>query len=240
MKKFDTLKRIIEESDSFSGRIFDITIQLLIIISLVSFSIETIPNLSDNAKNILSFIEIITVILFTMEYFLRIIIADKKLSFIFSFYGLIDLLAILPFYIASGIDLRSIRIMRLFRLFRIFKLFRYGSAIAHFRRAFISIKEELLLFLIATLFLLYISAVGIYYFENSVQPDKFSSIFHSLWWAVATLTTVGYGDVYPITIGGRIFTFFILMIGLGVIAVPSGLLASALTATDIEDDNNKK
>jgi len=239
MKKLDTLKRIIEESDSFSGRIFDITIQLLIIVSLVSFSIETIPNLSENAQNILYFIEVITVILFTMEYFLRIIIADKKLSFIFSFYGLIDLFAILPFYIASGIDLRSIRIMRLFRLFRIFKLFRYGSAIAHFRRAFISIKEELLLFLIATLFLLYISAVGIYYFENSVQPDKFSSIFHSLWWAVATLTTVGYGDVYPITIGGRIFTFFILMIGLGVIAVPSGLLASALTATDKDENDNK-
>ncbi len=79
------------------------------------------------------------------------------------------------------------------------------------------------------MFMLYLSAVGIYYFENPAQPDKFSSIFESLWWSVTTLTTVGYGDAYPVTVGGRVFTFFILMIGLGVVAVPTGLLSSSLT-----------
>jgi voltage-gated potassium channel len=79
------------------------------------------------------------------------------------------------------------------------------------------------------LVLIYLSAVGIYYFENSAQPEQFSSIFSSLWWSVVTLTTVGYGDVYPITVGGRIFTFVILMIGLGIIAIPSGMISSALT-----------
>ena len=101
------------------------------------------------------------------------------------------------------------------------------------------IKEELIVFLIATLFLLYVSSVGIYYFENPAQPDKFSSVFHSMWWSVATLTTVGYGDVYPITVGGKIFTFFILILGLGIIAVPTGLFASALTKSiEIERVND--
>jgi len=84
------------------------------------------------------------------------------------------------------------------------------------------------LFLCATAVLLYLAAAGIYYFESDAQPEKFGSIFHCLWWAVATLTTVGYGDIYPVTAGGRVFTFVILLIGLGVISVPAGLVASAL------------
>jgi voltage-gated potassium channel len=91
------------------------------------------------------------------------------------------------------------------------------------------IKQELIMFSVVSLILFYLSAVGIYYFENRVQPDAFSSIFSSLWWSVVTLTTVGYGDIVPITIGGRIFTFIILMIGLGIIAIPSGMISSALT-----------
>jgi voltage-gated potassium channel len=90
-------------------------------------------------------------------------------------------------------------------------------------------KEELVLFLFATLIILYLAGVGIYYFENPAQPDIFSSVFHSLWWGVATLTTVGYGDIYPITIGGKFFTFFILFIGLGIVSIPAGLMASALS-----------
>jgi voltage-gated potassium channel len=115
------------------------------------------------------------------------------------------------------------------------KLFRYSKAIRRFSRAFSIAKEEIVLFGVVTIMLLYLSAVGIYYFENEAQPEAFKSIFHSLWWAVATLTTVGYGDVYPITIGGRIFTFFILMIGLGIVAVPAGLLASALSKARMEE-----
>ena len=87
--------------------------------------------------------------------------------------------------------------------------------------------------------LLFFSAVGIYYFESAAQPDSFSSIFQSMWWAVATLTTVGYGDVYPITVGGKLFTFFVLMVGLGIVAVPTGLVASALsTAREMEKEQS--
>jgi voltage-gated potassium channel len=231
------LKQIIERNDTPQGRIFDLVIQTLIVISLISFSLETLPEITASTQHILRYIEIVTVGIFTIEYLLRIFVADRKLAFVFSFYGIVDLFAILPFYIATGIDLRSIRALRLLRLFRAFKLFRYNQAIQRFHRALIIAKEELVLFFFVTILLLYFSAVGIYYFENEAQPEVFSSIFHSLWWAVATLTTVGYGDVYPITAGGRIFTFFVLMIGLGIVAVPTGLVASALSeARKLQDE----
>ena len=100
---------------------------------------------------------------------------------------------------------------------------------SHFTRAIKLAREEILLFVFITLILIYFSAIGIYYFEHEVQPDKYSSIFESLWWSIITLTTVGYGDVYPITVGGKVFTFFILMIGLGIVAIPTGIISSALT-----------
>jgi voltage-gated potassium channel len=121
-------------------------------------------------------------------------------------------------------------------LFRTFKIVRYSKAIRRFHRALLIAREELVLFLLVTLLLLYFSAVGIYYFEYDAQPEAFASVFHSLWWAVVTLTTVGYGDVYPVTTGGRIFTFVILLIGLGIISVPAGIVASALSESrDMED-----
>ena len=223
-------------NDTIQGKAFDIFIQILIIYSLITFSIETLPDLSDKTQQFLRFSQIIVVIIFTIEYLLRIIVADKKLSFIFSFYGMIDLLSILPFYLSTGYDLRSLRTFRLFRLLRLLKLLRYNVAVRRFHRAFIIAKEEMILFLFMTVILLYLASVGIYYFENAAQPEKFASIFHSLWWSVATMTTVGYGDVYPITVGGRIFTFFVLMIGLGIVAVPAGLVASALSKARKEED----
>jgi voltage-gated potassium channel len=225
MKK---LKRIIESNDTKAGSMFDVFIEVLIIISLISFMFETLPNLTPLETKVLWVIETVIVVIFTIEYILRIIVADNSLKFIFSLNGLIDLLAIIPYYIA-GIDLRSVRIFRLFRLFRFFGDKRYSQAIWRFKQVFISIKSELAIFLIATGFLLYLSGVGIYYFENHAQPDKISSVFDGLWWAMITLTTVGYGDVFPITLGGKIFTAFILLLGLAIIAVPAGLIASALS-----------
>ena len=230
------LRQIVEDSDSKLGLAFDLFIQFLIIVSLISFCIETLPELSPRIQRILAYTEIITVFIFTLEYLLRIFVAENKLRFIFSFYGLIDLLAVLPFYVATGVDLRSIRIFRLFRLFRLLKLFRYSRAIERFQKVFVLIREELVLFLIACIFLIFIASVGIYYFEREAQPEVFKSIFHCMWWAVATLTTVGYGDIYPITVGGRVFTFVILMIGSGIIAVPAGLVASALLQTLHEEE----
>lgn len=234
----ETLKRIIEDNHTRRGRAFDLAIQSLIVLSLITFSIETLPDLSESTRRFLRYIEIGTVAIFTIEYVLRIAVADRKLGFGFSFFGVIDLLSILPFYVASGVDLRSLRAFRMLRLFRILKLVRYSKAIQRFHRAFLIAREELILYLFVTLLLLYLAAVGIYYFENDAQPATFSSVFHSLWWAVATLTTVGYGDVYPITTGGRIFTFLVLLIGLGVVSVPAGLVASALSKAREMDDGD--
>ena len=225
----ERLRRVVERRDTRSGRSFQLIIQALIVLSLVTFSIETLPNLSENTRRLLQAFEVFTVAVFTIEYFLRIIVARRKLGFIFSFYGLIDLMAILPFYISQGIDLRSLRAFRLLRLFRAFKLLRYSQAMRRLRTALALVREEIVLFFFITVLLLFFSAVGIYYFEHEAQPEAFASVFHSLWWALATLTTVGYGDIYPVTLGGRVFTFFVLMVGLGIVAVPCGMLASALS-----------
>lgn len=223
------LKRIVEKTDTAAGLAFDFVVQSLIIISLLSFAIETLPDLDIRWRLLLHALEVAIVAAFTVEYVVRLAVADRRTGFAFSFYGIVDLIAILPFYIASGVDLRSVRVLRLLRLFRAFKLLRYSQAIQRFNQAFRIAREEIVLFFFVSVLLLYVSAVGIYYFEHSTQPEAFASVFHSLWWAVVTLTTVGYGDIYPLTVGGRVFTFAVLMIGLGVVAVPAGLVASALS-----------
>ncbi len=237
MKQY--LKSIVEINDNKKSRYFAFFIQGLILLSIVTFSVETIPDLKPQTRMLLRAIEWFSVIVFTLEYVLRIYVADSKPKFIFSFFGIIDLLAILPFYLSFGLDLRSLRALRFLRLFRILKLVRYNNAMGHFTRAIKSAKEEILLFIFITLILIYFSAVGIYYFENEAQPEHFSSIFDSLWWAVITLTTVGYGDVYPITVGGKVFTFFILMIGLGIVAIPTGIISSALTKSVDKNEDAK-
>lgn len=229
MSWIERLRVVVEESDTRWGRAFDLVIQTLIVLSLLSFCLETLPDLSEKTRALLGHFEALTVGVFTVEYLLRILVARRKRRFVLSFFGLVDLLAILPFYLAQGVDLRSLRAFRLLRLFRTLKLLRYSRAIRRFRHAFKIAREEMVLFGCVALLLLFFSAVGIYYFENEAQPEVFGSIFDSLWWAVATLTTVGYGDVYPITVGGKVFTFVVLVIGLGIVAVPSGLLAAALS-----------
>ena len=218
-----------EKNGRVSFGSWDYLIQLLIILSLGAFAIETLPNLGVEWQERLRYFEIFTIVIFTIEYGLRLTLSRPKFSYAFSFFGIVDLLAILPFFISTGIDLRSLRAFRLLRLFRLLKLARYSAAMQRFHRAFLIAKEELVLFGATALIVLYVSAVGIYYFERDAQPEAFASVFHSLWWSIVTLTTVGYGDVYPITIGGRVFTFFVMITGLGIVAVPAGLFASALS-----------
>ena len=234
----EKLRRIIEDTDTRAGRTFDIFIQILIVASMISFSISTIPDLSKTTVKFLRYFQVFTVLIFTIEYIMRIVVAKRKRSYIFSFYGLIDLLAILPFYLSFGIDLRSLRVLRMFRLFRLIKLVRYSKALKRYERALKLASAELIIFLFGVLILFFLAGAGIYFFENPAQPEVFTSIFSSLWWAVITLTTVGYGDIYPITVGGKIFTFFLLIIGLGIVAIPSGILASSLSKVR-EDDLNK-
>ena len=224
-----SLKQIIEDTDTRAGRIFDLTIQALIVLSLLAFSIETLPDLDVTFKYWLGIWEASIVLIFTAEYIARVAVSSKRLSYIFSFYGLIDLAAILPFYLFPGFSTQWLRALRLVRLFRALKLARYSTAIDRLIRALRWAREELVVVLCMALLMLYLAAVGIYYFEHTAQPEQFKSVFHSLWWALATLTTVGYGDVYPVTLGGKVFTGLILLIGLGVVAMPASIIAAALT-----------
>jgi len=235
------LRKIINDNATKKGRIFDYTIQVLIFGSLIAYAIETLPGNSPETKAILKNIETVSAVLFSIEYILRIAVAKKPLTYIFSFYGIIDFLAVLPFYLMTSIDLRSLRAFRIFRIFRAFKLIRYNNALNRFNIAARIVKEEIILFLMVTAIFLFLASAGIYYFENDAQPEFFSSVFHSGWWSIVTLTTVGYGDVYPVTLGGKLFTFMILMIGVGIVTIPAGLVASALTkAREMEEAAHNK
>ncbi len=233
-----TIQDVIIRSDTKIGRRFDIFIQLLIVVSLIGGAVESLPNLSAGATRFLHVEETIIMAIFTTEYILRVYASDEPRKFIFSFFGMVDLIAILPFLLATGMDLRSIRTLRLFRVIRVLKLARYGKVVERFKIAFSLAKEELVLFVLISSVFIYVAAVGIYYCERDAQPDVFVSIPHAMWWAVATLTTVGYGDIYPITALGKLFTGFIVFIGVGLIAIPSGIVATALAeARHIQDEN---
>ena len=211
------------------NKTIEIAIQILIVLSFICFTVETIPGLNPDTYKLLNTLEIIFVAIFTLEYAARVYLAKKKLKFIFSFFGLIDLIAILPFYLSLGFDLRTVRAVRFIRVFRLLKLTRYNSAVNFLRDAFRESKEELLVFTFLASSLLYLTSVGIYYFEKDLQPEEFGSVPQALWWSVVTLTSVGYGDVTPISTAGKIFTSIILFLGIGLISVPSAIMVSAFS-----------
>lgn len=233
------LRDMVQRPDTVSGRWFEKSVLVLIVVSVVLMSSSTVPGLSPSSRTALAALEFVIIVLFTIEYGLRIVTAPSRWAYVRSFYGIIDLLALLTFYVTlvwvGMIDLRAVRALRLLRVFGAFEFARYTAATARIGKALKYARDEAMVFLFATLVLLYIAAMGIHHFESEAQPEKFDSVFHSLWWAVVTLTTVGYGDTYPITVGGRMWTFAVLLLGMGLVAVPAGLIASGLSRA-IEDE----
>lgn len=225
----DGLKKLVTESDHGPARVFNLIIQVLILLSVLNLSLETLPDLDPRHAIWLRRLEVFFVVVYSVEYVLRIYAAVPRRAYIFSFFGIVDLLAILPFYLGCGGQLVGVRVLRLLRVFRILKLARYNQAIQRFQRALKLAQEELILYVSLSFVLLYLAAFGIYFFESEVQPERFGSVFHCLWWAVVTFTTVGYGDAYPVTVGGKLFTSIVLLLGLGLVSVPAGIIASALS-----------
>jgi voltage-gated potassium channel len=221
----------VREPESPNGRRLSLFVGVLIAVSMLGTVFETVPGLPAWLNRTLVGLEYFVVAVFTLEYLLRLAASRPAHRYVFSFFGVIDLLAILPFYLGLALDLRSIRALRLLRLFRILKLGRYGDAFDRLGAAFRTVSAELTVFFVAILILLYLCGVGIYYCENEAQPEVFRSVLSGFWWAIVSLTTVGYGDIYPITPLGKVFASVVLFIGLGVVAVPTGLIASALTRT---------
>ena len=176
---------------------------------------------------------IIVTTVFVAELILRLFVTEQPLKYLTSFYGIVDVVAILPALV--GADTKSLRALRLFRIFKLFKSKQINDAVKRMQLAFREIKRDLIVFSFIAFIFIYFSAVGVYHFEHAAQPDKFGPIPAAFWWAIVSLTTVGYGDSYPITIGGKAFAGVVVIIGIGIVALPTGLIASALT--DIKQRN---
>ncbi|MDX2470418.1 MAG: ion transporter [SAR324 cluster bacterium] len=204
------VRKIIDPGKALRSKIFGVFIQFLVIASVVEVGFEMWPEFSPVEQKWLFRFEAISVAIFTLEYTLRIWVSENRLKFVTSVYGLVDLLAILPFYLSIGIDLRTMRGIRLIRLVRLFKLFRYRRAIRQYIHA-VSMKGRVLFFIFLPI-LTATSTVGIYLIEGGAN-SPYDSLFNSLWWTVVTFTTVGYGDMAPTSIQGRSFGLFVVALG---------------------------
>lgn len=233
-KVYDNLE-LTEDSGRFA--IFlNIFIIVLIILSVLSLIIGSIPALAN--YEIFIVIELLSIVVFTIEYILRFwsCVENKKyhnpftgrLRYATTPLAIIDLLAIIPFYLPFifPIDLLFLRVLRLFRIFRVFKLARYTQSFAILSRVLKKEKESLVITFFLLIVTLIISSSLMYYAEKDVQPEVFGSIPNSMWWAVASLTTVGYGDVYPVTAMGRFMAGFIVLLGIGFVALPTAIMSS--------------
>ena len=236
--------------DSNWDKIINIFIIVLIILNVAAVMLETVPSMhdEDHEKRFFRYFDLISVIIFTVEYILRVWSSNQdpryrhsirgRLKYMLSPAALIDLIAILPFYLHAfiGFDLRMLRVLRLLRFFRLFRLTAYTNAARLVFRVFKSRVNELMLAFILTIFLIVIASCLVYFAEHDAQPDKFTSIPATIWWAVVTLTTVGYGDLYPITVLGKIFASIVLLAGIGMLALPAGII----TAGFLEESRKSK
>lgn len=230
------------ESNSFGDKFVDTFLISLILLNILAVILETVDSLFIVYGPVFGAFEFFSVLVFSLEYLLRVwtcTCLEKykhpiigRIKYIFSVGSFIDLLAIIPFYLPLSrlYDFRFVRIVRLVRFLRVFKLGRYLNASRIISNVFKSKKEELILCLLITLALIVVASSFMYFIEHDIQPDKFSSIPETMWWSVTTLTTVGYGDVVPITYTGKVVTAIISILGVGLFALPAGILASGFSA----------
>jgi len=229
------------EKDSHGNKInliFDYVIMSLILLSVISIILESIKEIGADFKLYLEWFDIFSVTIFSIEYLMRLYVSEltypskskfkSVLKFIFSINGLIDLFAVLPFYLPMiiKIDLRFLRTLRLIRILRILKINRYTKSLKLIGSVRKDKKSELAVTGFVTLLLLIFASFVMYNVEGEKQPDAFPNILAAFWWAVATLTTVGYGDVYPITGLGKFISGLIALLGIGLVALPTGIIGS--------------
>ena len=235
-------------SDSKWNERFDFFMTALILLNVLAIALESYESFKPYEKQFYYF-ELLSVIIFSIEYLVRIWTANlhyKKASaanavllFVFSFFGLIDLLAILPFYLPMflTLDLRFLRILRILRMLRVLKLSRHSKSLHLIGKVLQQTRYDLLATLFVTTVLLVLAATLVFVIEKPAQPDQFSNLGQAFWWAIATLTTVGYGDIYPITAMGKMLSGVIALLGIGLVAIPTGIISSAFVE---EIQANKK
>lgn len=233
------IPQILDGTHPTAPRTVALAHQALIFASGLAISVETIPGLPVWADRVLLQFELVVLLVFAAEYVTRVVCAERPLRYMFSFWGMVDLLSCLPLLAFVSPELAAVRVLRLLRLVRLLKLLHTNAALKRLELALHSIRGELAVFAVLACVVIYIAGVGIYIFEHDAQPEAFSSIPISLWWAIVSFTTVGYGDIYPITAAGRVFTAALLFVGLGVIAVPTALISSALIRSDLSATRDK-
>ncbi len=234
----EKLYDIVFEADTPMGKAFDIALLIFILISIVLVSIESVKSIAEKYQTTLFYLEWILTFFFTVEYTIRIYIVRKKFTYIFSYYGLIDLLSLLPSYIGlfvSGAQgLIVIRALRLLRIFRILKLSRYVHDSKMIVSALKASRSKISVFLFAVVMMVIIIGTIMYLVEG--EESGFGSIPESIYWAIVTLTTVGYGDIAPATTLGRFIASFVMILGYGVIAVPTGIVTAEISNSKRQEE----
>ncbi|PQV45085.1 voltage-gated potassium channel [Jejuia pallidilutea] len=226
------LHDIIYEADTPGGKLFDLVLFIVIIASILFVMLESVNSIDEKYHNFLDISEWVITILFTIEYIARIITVKKPLNYVFSFYGIIDLLSTIPKYISlvfGGIHaLAALRALRLLRVFRILKLARYLGASNNLVNALKASKAKISVFLFAVLIIAIILGTIMYLVEG--EENGFSNIPKSVYWCIVTLTTVGFGDIAPQTPLGQFIASLVMILGYGIIAVPTGIVSAEYTA----------
>ena len=234
----DKIKLIIFGTDTLSGKLFDIILIIAIALSVILVMFDSISEYKANYNEIFIIAEWIFTILFTIEYFLRIYCVRLPSSYIFSFFGIIDFLALIPTYLSlllPGAHIFSvIRILRVLRIFRVLKLVQFMGEAAMLRKAIYASKRKIFVFLFYVMTLVVILGSIMYLVEG--EESGFDNIPRSIYWAIVTLTTVGYGDISPQTNLGQTLAAIIMIMGYSIIAVPTGIVTSAMHFVQ----NNKK
>lgn len=236
------------EIDSSAELVIRYFIAALIVLNVAAVMVMTVESVRATWGEYFIAFEIFSVMVFTLEYLLRLwaIVEEPRyrhpvrgrIRYAFSFFALVDLVAILPFWLPMivRVDLRTLRILRLLRLVRLVKLGRYSTALTTFMSVLRNKREQLIVSVVILLLLLVVASTAIYYLEHEAQPEAFSSIPASLWWGIVTLTTIGYGDVYPVTVGGKVCAAVISIISIGMVAFPSGIIVAGFEeAVDRKD-----
>ena len=235
----ETLYNIIFGTDTRAGRLFDITLIIAISVSIIISFIETIPSLAHTYKLVLEILEYLLTFFFTVEYIARVYCSPRPREYVLSFFGIIDLLATLPPYLGYFLPnarymmlLRSFRFIRIFRIFRLFTFINEGYILMRSLQR--SLKKIAVYFLFV---LILVTCLGTLMFmvENGQPDTEFTDLGTSVYWAIVTMTTVGYGDITPVTPIGRLLSAFVVLLGYTIIAVPTGIV----TATIIDETKVK-
>lgn len=237
-----TCYRIIQkDDDSFGSKFFDLLIIAIIVINVLALTLETVESIEEAYSVIFYRIEVISLIIFSIEYLLRVwVITEEqeyrhpikgRLKYMVSFTALLDLLVVLPFYLPFllNVDMRILRVFRVFRLFRIFGLSRYSASADLINTVIHNRRTELVFSFVIIVKLLFVASSLMYYVEHTHQPELFSSIPAAMWWGIATLTTVGYGDMVPITVLGKVVGGVMAILGIGLFALPAGIFANGFS-----------